>query len=430
MIGFGFKRDIGSQIPKSLQEVAAELKKNRRQVYLVGGAVRDALRGIETKDWDLATDAPLWELEASFPKTIPIGREHGTLLLTSGGLQAHISTFKGQSIEEDLGRRDFTINSMAYDIQSKKILDPYGGKRDLKREILRGIHPTARFLEDPLRMLRLFRFVGQLGFKIEKKTLEGVDPLLISGVKVERIAEEMRLLLLSSHVERGLSGLYKTGLLEAIIPPFRSFKGEERILNHIFKATAAIYPALPLRWAALLHDLGKGETKIVDERGVHFYGHDKLSRELGDRVMTELRLSEKMKKKVLILVRHHMFSLDPMMSHRAISRLVRRVGRENIEDLLELRRADIMATTGRFDVAWERFSAFSRRIEELLSNREPFSIKDLVIDGRDVMDLMDLEEGPQVGEILEEALEWVMENRGSNTRGDLERFLREKNASE
>lgn len=413
-------------IPEPIRAVSQRLKEHNHQVFLVGGALRDMIRQKSTSDWDLSTDASPLEVESLFSCTVPVGRKYGTLLLLLDDLHLHITTFRGSSLEEDLGKRDFTINSMAYDLQTHKLLDPYGGRKDLKRGLLRAINPIERYREDPLRMLRLFRFVGQLGFKVDQGTGDGIALHLIQRVKPERILGEMNQLLLSPYVDRGLSGLFKSGLIYFIVPEFRSLQGEEKILAHIIKATSIIHPTLPLRWAAFLHDIGKGETKVVDRKGVHFYRHDQLGCKRSDEIMERLHFPEKLRKKVKTLIRHHMFSLDPDMTDRALLRLIKRVGKDEIGDLLELRRADIIATTGRFDLAWDRFSSFSQRIEALLAGKHVFSLKDLAIDGTDIMEILKLEEGKEVGKALGEALYWVMEEGGINRREELMAFLLEK----
>lgn len=430
MIFFSGKRDILSRIPHSLQEVARTLGEKNYQAYLVGGALRDILQKREVMDWDLATDAQPYEVEALFSCTVPVGRRYGTLLLVRDKRTLHISSFRGATIQEDLGYRDFTINSLAFDLLQNRLLDPFHGRRDLKRRLLRGIwDPEDRFLEDPLRMLRLFRFVGQLDFQVERETQKALMPSLIQRVKVERILEEMNHLLLSPSVDKGLLGLFSSGLLHTILPEFRCLDGEEKILTHIFKTTAVIKPTLVLRWAAFLHDLGKGETKTVDGRRVTFHGHARLSVQLGEEIMTRLRLPKRVQREVLSLIEHHMFPLNPAMSDRALLRLIKRVGRESIEDLLELRRADIIGTTGRFDLAWEGFSLFSRRIQDRLADKQPFSVKDLAIDGRDVMQILDEAEGPRIGLILDELLEWVMQDKARNKKERLESYLKERGLS-
>lgn len=417
-------QEILSRIPDPVFQIAQRLGAQGYQLYLVGGAIRDILQQKETTDWDLATDAKPSVVEDLFPCTVPLGRPYGTLLLKKKGMRFHLTSLRKPTIQEDLKDRDFTINSLAFDVMQYQLLDPWGGRRDIKKRLLRAIHPEATFRADPLRMLRLFRFVGQLNFSIHPPTYQAIEPAWIESVKGERMVEEMNRLLLSLHVDKGLEGLFSSGLLNCILPEFRCLQGEKKILHHIFQTTSFIPPTLVLRWAALLHDLGKGETRKVEGGRVTFHGHDRRSVELAQEILKRLGLKKSLQKEILNLIAHHMFPLDPSMSDRALLRFIKRVGKDSMEDLLQLRRADIMGTTGRFDLAWEPFWSFSQRIQALFNEDPPLSVQDLAVDGRDVMELLNRKEGPCIGKILEEALSWVMQDQKRNQKELLEEYIK------
>lgn len=445
MFSVGWWRFVLKSIPYPVIEVIRELKAHGFQGFLVGGAPRDLLLGKNPKDWDVATDALPAQVEEVFAEIVPVGRDFGTMQVLTGGMKIEVTTFRREgtysdgrrpdwveytpSISDDLSRRDFTINAIAMDPLEKVLVDPFGGRRDLKRRLVRAVgDPAERFAEDALRMLRFYRFQSALNFRGEQATEEGVNPALIAKVSPERIRDELDKLLLSSYPGGGLRGMTRSGLLTEIIPEFRPLLTETGILEHLFTAVEEIKPISALRWAAFLHDVGKGVTKVVDDSGLHYYGHETVGEKIAAVILERLRFSREFQTKVLALIRWHMFPCDPQLTDAALRRLVTRVGRENIMDLLELRRADIIATGRRYHLAWEGFSRFSSRLEALLREEKVFTLGDLAVDGHDVMAALGLTPGPTVGEVLREVFQWVIEDPGRNTRERLLEFIREKYA--
>lgn len=434
---------VDKDIPFEIKEALHRLHNQGYDAYLVGGALRNLLLGQLPKDWDIATAAWPGKVEELFPRTTPLGKRFGTIQVHMDDYTVEITTFRQEgpysqgrhpdtvefipSITEDLSRRDFTMNAMALDPLRRLWVDPFGGEKDLKRGLVRAVgDPWERFQEDPLRMLRFFRFQAQLGFRGEKRTYQAVDPGPVHRISQERIRDEMDRLLLAPHPDKGLWGLYNTGLLTTLFPEFKPLEEEDRIIHHIIKTVAAIKPKTHLRWAALLHDLGKGPTRAIQEGRLTFHGHEKVSQEQGLTILQRLHQPKALQEKVERLVAMHMFPANPHQSDAALRRFIQKVGPENITDLLELRRADIVATSHRFDLAYKPFKAFCNRIEEILSQEQAFSIKDLAINGKEVMETLKISPGPRVGAILEDTLHWVLENPKRNNREDLLNYIRQK----
>ncbi len=435
-------KDILEKIPAAVLQVIKELKSHDYQAYLVGGSPRNLLLGQNPQDWDVATDALPECIENLFHRTTPLGKEFGTILVHLEEWHIEVTTFRREGaysdgrhpdevdfiprIEEDLARRDFTINSIALDPISKRLVDPFNGRKDLGKRIVRAVGiPRERFAEDPLRMLRFFRFQSALDFRGHRQTFAAVEPGLIKVVSPQRIQFEFNELLLGPRPDRGLQGMAKTGLLETMAPEFKTLEDVPKVLEHLIKSTQAVKPDLHLRWAAFLHDLGKGATMKRTAKGVQFHGHHKASVEMAREILERLGMPRSRKEKILHLINWHMFECDPRFSYSALRRLIKKVGPENIEDLLELRRADIIASTERFDLAWKNFSLFRERIKDILAEERVFSLKDLAIDGHDVQKQLQISPGPQVGEILEEVMDWVLEDPRRNNREELLEYLQE-----
>ena len=431
-----------------MSSVCLDLQARGFAAYLVGGAVRDLLRGESPTDWDIATDARPEEVMALFPGTLPTGIKYGTVTVRRDGRSIEVTTFRGDgahsdgrhpdqvtfgaSIEEDLGRRDFTANAMAYDPASGRLVDPYGGRYDLRRRILRTVgNPAERFAEDALRLLRFYRFAATLGLRPDPATVRAVDPALLGQVSMERIRDEFSKTLLAGTPLAGLDGLISSGLMRAIIPELVEAGAVEQgtfhrhdVLRHSLLATEAIQPALHLRLAALLHDIGKPAAKSVVAGEVHFYGHDEAGADMSTAILARLRYPGELIEAVTVLVRLHMFQLPVHPSGAALRRLLNKAGSpDRLRDLVELRRADIVAT-GR--TCWQStaiWQELKERVEEILAAGAAFSLRDLAIDGEDVMRLRGLGPGPEVGRILAALLERVLEDPALNERGKLETLV-------
>lgn len=434
---------IIAAIPAPVIKALKILKAAGQQGFLVGGATRDLLLGKEATDWDIATDALPAQVEKIFPNSFPLGKKFGTILIKEDNLNIEITTFRREGaysdkrrpdhvefvddIHEDLARRDFTFNAIALEPLAKNIIDPFDGRRDLARGIVRAIgNPSLRFSEDPLRMLRFYRFQAQLGFKGDKKTAAALVPDFLQKISSERVREELNRLLLSSHPHLGLQGLAESGLLITLAPELHPLSLATEILAHSIKTVQEIKPTLPLRWAAFLHDIGKPHTRIYKEGRWRFWGHEKVSATLAQEILVRLKMPKALLEKTLILIRNHMFSIDTRASDGTLRRLIRKVGTDTILDLLELRRADIIASSSRFDLAWPTYSLFVTRIKSLLEENGIFSGKDLAVDGHDVMALLAIPPGPQVGRALAAALDWVIANPHRNTKEQISNYLKEQ----
>ena len=405
--------------------------------YLVGGAVRDLLRGLAPGDWDVATSARPEQVRALFPGSLPTGIRYGTVTVRLGGSRVEVTTLRGEgaygdgrhpdqvvfgsSIEDDLARRDFTVNAMAYDPETGRLIDPHGGLRDLRRGILRTVgRPGRRFAEDALRMLRFYRFVATLGLRPARAAERAMDPTLLGRISPERIRDELFRMLLASAPGPALAGLAATGLLARIVPELPA-EPADRVLRHSLAAAEAIRPELHLRLAALLHDIGKPATRTVVRGEIHFYGHDEVGAEMAGAVLARLRCPTRLAEIVRVLVRLHMFQLPAQAGDAALRRLLHKAGSpRRLRDLVELRRADIIATGGAYWRAAGSWRELRRRVEEVLAAGNGFSLRDLAVDGRDVMRALGIGPGPEVGRILRGLLERVLDDPSLN---DEERLL-------
>lgn len=444
-------RRVLPRIPGEVTAVIAELKTRGFQAFLVGGALRDLLLGHPPGDWDVATDALPAQVEEAFPGRLLVhtGKRFGTIRVLAGEIPVDVTTFRREgaytdgrrpdwvefrgSVVDDLSRRDFTVNAMALDPLAQELVDPFRGRRDLRRRVIRTVgDPQARFREDALRMLRFYRFQAVLDFRGEAGTERAIarvaaeEPSLIAKVSPERIREELNKLLTGVAPGKGLRGLVRTGLLPMILPEFAPVVKEPGLMAHLIATVEAVRPELHLRWAAILHDLGKPATRIQDGTGVHYFGHEQAGEKLAAALLERLRFSRAFTERVLVLVRRHMFPCDPMMTDTALRRLAAKVGREALFDLLELRRADIVASGRQYHRAWRTLYEFASRIQALLQEEKVLTMADLAVDGHDIMDVLGLAPGPEVGRVLQELFYWVTEDPARNTRERLLGYLKEK----
>ncbi len=433
-------------IPASLEELARIFRQHGRQCYLVGGAIRDMLLGRRSTDYDIATDALPQEVQGMFPRVIPTGLKHGTVTVLFRGLRFEVTTFRidrdyldgrrpdsvvfTPSIEEDLRRRDFTINAIAYDLATRRLLDPHEGRADLHRHIIRAIgDPLERFREDGLRPVRACRFAAQFGFSVEPATFAAIPSSLdtVRKVSSERIREELVRLLGAPQPSQGFRLMASCGLLELLLPELAAGTGVEQralhcfdVLEHSLRSCDAASPEnLPVRLAALLHDIGKPGTLRREASGdLSFHGHERLSAELSGALLERLRFPNQLIQRTRHLVLHHMFNYTEQWSDAAVRRFVARVGEEHLADLLALRRADQVGTCGDASPS-PALAAFSRRLEQVLAAGRALSLKDLVVNGQDLMRSLGLPPGPQIGVLLAQLLESVLEDPELNTREKL-----------
>jgi len=430
--------------PRDIFDFARVLAEGGKSCYLVGGAVRDYLLGREVSDFDAATDARPEEVIGLYRRVIPTGIKHGTVTVLWKGLEIEVTTFRTESsyadgrhpdsvafastIEEDLSRRDFTINAMAFSLDTKELLDPHGGREDLARRLVRAVgEPLERFREDGLRPLRAVRFAAQLGFEIEEATLAAIRPsidrfLLVSP---ERVREELSKILVSPLPSRGLRILETTGLLERISPELAACRGVEQrgihvydVLDHLYASVDASPPEMALRLAALLHDVGKPEAKVeAPGEDPTFYRHEEYSAKAAESILKRLRYPNALVEEVAHLIRCHMFSYDDAWSDAAVRRFLARVGPESIESLLALRIADGTAIVGH-PVDPRSLEPLRARMDAVLAAKEAFGLSDLAVKGDDLR-AIGVPPGRTMGAMLKELLETVMDDPALNERGRL-----------
>ena len=429
-------------VPKGAWELMKTLESRGWEAYVVGGCVRDALLGKTPHDWDICTSAPPQETLAAFREltVIPTGLQHGTVTVLYEGEPFEITTYRVDgdysdgrhpdrvaftgSLEEDLSRRDFTVNAMAYHPR-RGIRDPFGGQADLRAKIIRCVgNPDCRFGEDALRILRALRFSACLGFAIEGNTAES---LLQSRRLLERIAAER----IRAELDRLLGGREAAAVLRRFRPVMEVFLPElapmartpQRhpyhlwdVYEHTLRAVDAVPPGeeRPLiRLAVLLHDMGKPACHTRDEKGVdHFHGHPAVSEEMAGEVLRRLKYDNHTRDAVKQLVRFHDYPIEP--PERAARRILCRLGEAQARRLLAVKRAD-RAGQRPCPPAEARLDAFAQALEEAIARGQAFSLKNLAVDGRQLI-AAGVEPGPAIGEILRRLLEEVVEDPGKNDR--------------
>lgn len=450
-------------LPKYIVQIMDTFKKNGYQVFVVGGAVRDLLLKKEVDNWDLTTNAKPEEIIKLFPEsfyhnqygtvTIPLKVEKKDskpifIEVTPFRKESHYQDFRhpkkivwAKTLEEDLARRDFTINAIAFD--GKKLFDPYQGIADLQKKIIRAVgDPNKRFQEDALRLMRAVRFATELGFFIEEETRKAIikNSHLLEKIARERIRDEFLKIIRSDHPADGILFLKNTSLLKYIIPELdKAFsipqKSPKR--HHIYDVGTHLVMSLKycpskkpiVRLAVLLHDIGKVVTFKKDEKTglITFYNHEVVGAEMVKKIADDLRLSKKEKEKLYLLVRFHQFTVSELQTDKAIRRFIRNVGKENLKDILDLRTADRLGSLAK-PTSW-RLELFKKRLKEV--QKEPFKITDLEIDGYDVMKILSIKPGPKVGQVLKTIFNEVVEKKIENKREILlkriEQFKNEKN---
>jgi putative nucleotidyltransferase with HDIG domain len=439
--------EMQRQIHPILRELAARFTEGGKQVFLVGGAVRDLLLGRPAQDWDLATDARPEEVISLFRRVIPTGIKHGTVTVRFKGRSIEVTTFRTESgysdgrrpdrvryaaaIEEDLSRRDLTMNAVALELPSGRMVDPFGGAEDIRRGIIRCVgNPRERFAEDGLRPLRAVRFASQLGFEPDPAVLEAIPHVLGLSAKVapERIRDELNKIIASPRPSAALRLMEKTGLLELLLPELARCRGVDQrglhrfdVLDHSLLAcdyAAGENRSCRVRLAALFHDIGKPLTRKPGEGGTWtFYQHERESARLTGEILLRLRYPNVLIDGVVHLVGEHMFHYEETWKNGTVRRFVIRTGEENLEELYALRRADAYATAG-IEPPEDFLLPLVRRVDAVLAEGRAFSLKDLAVSGKDLMEA-GIKPGKTMGIILGELLEAVVEDPELNTREGL-----------
>jgi len=432
--------------PKDLINIVKTIKTAGFKCYVVGGGIRDVLLKKKPGTWDLTTDATPEQISKLFKKVVPTGIEFGTVTIFENKVPFEITTFRSdsryvdgrhpsnvkfsKSLKEDLARRDFTINAIAYDPLTKELVDEYGGQRDLKKKLIRTVgDPIERFKEDGLRPLRACRFAAKLGFKIDEKTLRAIPECLETAKKVspERIHDELMKMLEADNPSIGIELMRRSGLLSLYMPELEEGIGVEQpkpfhkddVYWHNLYSCDCVSKTKPvLRLAALLHDIAKPECK-VDET---FYDHDSKGMENAAKIMKRLKFSNEHIDYVSNIIKNHMFNYTSEWSDAAVRRFIRRVGTVNLDDLFELRIADIKAMGRKVEPGHPK--DLRRRIRKILKEQNALHTKDLKVDGKDVMKTLGIPPGPKVGEVLEKLLDKVLDEPQLNTKDQLIKIIK------
>ncbi len=443
---------VDNSLDPVLARLAASFAAAGYQLYLVGGAVRDQLLGRPSPDLDLTTDAVPAAVRRLARDVQPdavhgIGEKFGTIGLVFAGRNIEITTFRGEqyergsrkpqvqygvSLAEDLARRDFTINAMARDLRMGEIVDPYGGRADLHAGLIRAVGtPRERFAEDPLRLLRAVRLAAQLGFGLHRETLEAIrtQAPLLRTISRERVADELNKILLSPRPAFGIRLAVTLGLMRYLIPEVLTLSGvSQRPMHHkdVFEHTLGVLentpPDLLLRWAALLHDIAKPQTKSVRDGQVHFFGHDEVGARMARRILNGLRFEQGFIRRVTKLIRMHLRvnSYSSTWTDGAVRRLVREAG-EELAPLVALSRADVTSyREERVRAAAQRADEFERRCAELQA-AEDIAQMSSPLDGHDLMTLFGRGPGRWIQEIKDYLLALVLD--GELAQDDRERAI-------
>ncbi len=432
---------IDFNYPKELLTVIKKIESLGFKAYLVGGALRDILLDKIPKDYDIATDATPDIIIKNFNKVIETGLKHGTVTIVIDKFDFEVTTFRedgeyqdfrrpkeisfSKDIETDLERRDFTINAFAYNPINNRFIDLFNGLDDLTNSYIRAIGVAEkRFLEDALRMMRAIRFAVVLNFEIDKKTFDAIKKLSenIQYISVERVRIEFEKILLSDYPKRGLDLLKDSGLLKYILPELEKTVGVTQNKYHIYDVYTHILVALQnsekdliVRLSVLFHDIAKPDVREVINDKVTFYNHEIVGVEVANNVLRRLKYSNNIIEQVTHLVRNHMFHYQPIWKDTTIKRFIKRVKPEYLEKLLKIREADVSASNLEYED--DTYKELFVRVKQILEDdTNIFTIKELDIDGNDIIKRLKIRPSKKIGEILNYLLEYVIENPNDNKK--------------
>ena len=459
------------KLPPLLIEFGKVFTEAGFKAYLVGGAVRDMFMKVPAHDWDIATNATPQDVIGLFKFVVPTGIEHGTVTVHFKGNEIEVTTFRTESgysdgrhpdsinyaatIEEDLARRDFTMNAIAASLEDGSVVDPYGGQEDIKNQLIRTVGlPHERFMEDGLRPVRALRFASKLGFSIEKDTYSEIFKKEIqekvASISIERFRDEFEKIMASTKPSVGMKLLEETGLLSIFIPEFGVCRGciqsdyrafhKFDVMDHLLYACDGAPAAkLNVRLAALFHDIGKpaakkiiretvldgdkndGSTKEIET--ITFYNHEAAGEKITRQLMIRLKFSNDMTDSVCHLVKEHMFHYENSWTDAAVRRFIMRVGPECLEDLYDLRLADMYGMYNepvdvRYSASVALLLELKDRVNAELEKKTALSLKSLAVNGRDLMNI-GIPAGKELGRILNELLDCVVEDPAMNDREKL-----------
>ena len=448
-------------IPKEVKQILEKLEENGFEGFIVGGCVRDLMLDQTPADWDITTNAKPEEIQKIFPDSF-CENEFGTVGVKMRNKESlpnadieivEVTTYRTESkytdkrhpdeikftqkLEDDLKRRDFTINAIAMD-KNGRITDLFGGQEDLKEKTIRAVgDPEERLSEDALRLMRAVRLTCQLGFTIEPATLEAIkkQSRQLKEISAERIRDELIKIINSSRAPEGVELLRESTLLEFVIPELLEGVGIEQNLHHIYTvwehnlralkyATEQEY-SLEVRLGSLLHDVGKPKSKRGTGRNSTFYGHEVIGAKITAKIMDRLRFPKEQADKITKLVRWHLFYYNPgEVTESSVRRLVAHIGQENVQDLLKVREADRIGSGVPKAIPYKL-----RHLKFMIDKvaRDPISPKMLKINGTEIMALLSLPPSPKIGLIMNALMEEVLEEPAKNSKGLLEKRVKELN---
>jgi tRNA nucleotidyltransferase (CCA-adding enzyme) len=436
-----------AQVPEDVRWICRRLREHGKRGWIVGGCVRDLLLGRAVADWDVATDAKPEEVMRIFPHTVPTGLKHGTVTVLMRGHHHELTTLRGEGaysdgrrpdavefvsdIVADLARRDFTVNAIAVDPNDGRVIDPFDGQKDLAARVLRAVgDPLARFREDGLRVLRAARFVATLEMTLDEPTRAAIEPNLgtFRKVSAERVREEWLKTMKAKRPSRAFEVMRETGILGVTCPELLESVGCEQNKWHAFDVWRHAMECLDgcvgdpvLRVAALLHDVGKPRSRAFSEKRQDwtFYEHDRIGAEMVEPICQRLRFSNDEQKRIVRLVRHHIFHYSDEWNDATVRRWMKRVGVDLMEDLFRLNEADVRAKGRDCEADLEALAALKAHVARVLAAGAALTVRDLAVDGNDLMRELGLRPGRILGELLAELLEDVVSDPAKNDREQL-----------
>ena len=427
-------------MPQAVKEIIATLQQNNYEAYAVGGCVRDSILGREPNDWDITTSASPEEVKALFRRTIDTGIEHGTVTIMIDKVGYEVTTYRidgkyedgrhptevtfTRNLKEDLLRRDFTINAMAYN-DTDGLVDIFGGLEDIERKVIRCVgDPRARFTEDALRLMRAVRFAAQLGYTIEEETREAMKEIAgnLKKISAERIQVELVKTLVSPNPFM-MKDAYELGLTKYFMPEFDlAMETEQHNRHHIYTvgehslvATGHIRADKVLRLTMLMHDFGKPLCITTDEEGIdHYYGHPAKSEEMAEEILHRLKFDNDTVKRVCILIRHHDERIVPGLKY--MRRAMARIGEEAFPELFEVQEADISAQSEyKKDTKLANLEENRKDYEEICAKKQCVSKATLAVTGKDLI-ACGMKPGKEIGAVLDAMLQDVIESPEHNEK--------------
>lgn len=441
---------ITINMPIDVKKIIGKLEAAGYEAYAVGGCVRDCLLGRQPKDWDITTNATPHQVKELFRRTVDTGIQHGTVTVMIDSVGYEVTTYRidgnytdgrhpndvrfTPDLKEDLLRRDFTINAMAYNDRDG-LVDLYGGQQDLENKIIRCVgNPIQRFSEDALRMMRAIRFSAQLGFDIDDATFKAIYRLAdtLTKISAERIYAEM-LKTITSDNPTCFIRFYEAGLSKYFLPEFDAMMECEQntphhcytVGRHVLKVLDNVRQDSIMRLAALLHDVAKPICKTTDDYGVdHFKTHPEVGAKIATDILRRLKSDNDTIDRVKRLVKWH--DIRPVETIKSVRKAVWHVGPDLVDDLLELKYADVMGQSDyQRDDKLHQIEYFRSFYQEIVKKNECLSLADLEVKGADLMDL-GVERGPRIGELLNECLEIVLDSPEKNDKNYLLEYVKEK----